>query len=249
MSVPASEVVTVDDLSVCLSLQREKVTSLREYAIRRLKGSIASSDKFWPLSNVSFSVVRGEMFGVVGRNGAGKSTLLKVIAGVLRPFSGCVSVKGKIAPLLELGAGFDPELTGKNNVFLYGSLLGFSRRAIRQRLPKIIEFAELQEFIDVPMKNYSTGMVGRLGFSIAMDVDADLLLIDEVFAVGDTFFQKKCLQRIEAFRAKGGTVIVVSHDTSLIRQRCHRALFLDHGKVEMVGSPDEVVSKYLNSAP
>ena len=243
---PALEMLTVADLSVRLSLQREKVTSLREYFIKRLKGSIAPSDEFWPLRNVSFSVARGEMFGVVGRNGAGKSTLLKVIAGVLPPFSGRVSVHGRIAPLLELGAGFDHELTGKENTFLYGSVFGFSRRAIRERLPAIIEFSELQEFMDAPMKNYSTGMSARLGFSIAMEADADLLLIDEVFSVGDASFRKKCLQRIEAFQARGGTVIVVSHDTSLIRERCHHALLLDHGKAMLVGSPDQVVSEYLN---
>jgi homopolymeric O-antigen transport system ATP-binding protein len=247
LGASAAEVITVQDLSVRLSLQREKMTSLREYAIKKLKGAVAPSEVIWPLQAISFSVKKGEVFGVVGRNGAGKSTMLKVIAGVLPPFTGHVRVCGRIAPLLELGAGFEPELTAAENVLLYGSLLGLSRRALRERLPHILEFSELQDFSDVPMKNYSTGMAARLGFSVAMEVDADILLVDEVFAVGDSFFERKCIQRIDAFRAGGGTVLVVSHDLNLIRKQCHRALYLEHGRCKTIGSPDEVVDAYLGS--
>ena len=186
----ADVAVRVDDLSVRLSLQKEAVLSLRETVIRFLQRRPVEIEEFWPLRNVSFTARRGEVFGILGRNGAGKSTLLKVVAGVLSPTLGRVESRGRIAPLLELGAGFDTDLTGRENVYLYGSLLGFPRKAIDERFDRIIEFAELEEFVDLKLKNYSSGMQVRLAFSVMIQVDADILLIDEVLAVGDAAFQQ-----------------------------------------------------------
>jgi ABC-2 type transport system ATP-binding protein len=236
--------VVVDDLSVRLSLQKESVTSLRERAIRLVERRPVETEEFWPLRNVSFTVGRGEAFGIVGRNGAGKSTLLKVIAGVVAPTLGRVEVRGRIAPLLELGAGFDSEMTGRENIFLYGSLLGFPRRRLVERFDHIVEFAELEAFVDVPLKNYSSGMSARLGFAVATDVDADILIVDEALTVGDARFQLKCMERIEAFRARGMTILFVSHSHEQVRRLCTHALWIDNGDVMMCGPVEEVVAAY-----
>lgn len=212
--------------------------------IRLLKGQKVGRDEFWPLREISFSVNPGETLGIVGPNGAGKSTLLKVIAGIIPPSVGRVVVRGRIAPLIELGAGFDPELTGRENVYLYGSLLGFSQKKLERRFAGIVEFAELEEFIDVPLKNYSVGMSARLGFAIATDVEPDLLLIDELFSVGDATFKKKCEKRMESFKAKGVTIVLVSHALDLIRDTCPRTIFLHRGRIAAVGPTDEVVPEY-----
>jgi ABC-type polysaccharide/polyol phosphate transport system ATPase subunit len=193
---------------------------------------------------VSFAVAAGERLGVIGPNGAGKSTLLKVIAGIIPPSVGRVAVRGRIAPLIELGAGFDPYLTGRENVFLYGSLLGFPQKELERRLDRIVRFAEMEEFIDVPLMNYSVGMSARLGFAIATDVEPDLLLIDEVFSVGDAAFQKKCEERMESFKAKGVAIVLVSHDLDLIRDTCPRTLFLHHGRIAAIGPTSDVVAEY-----
>jgi ABC-2 type transport system ATP-binding protein len=234
----------IEDLSIRLLLHRERTRSIREYVIRLLKRRQAKRDEFWPLREVSFAVDSGERLGIIGPNGAGKSTLLKVIAGIIPPSVGRVVVRGRIAPLIELGAGFDPYLTGRENVFLYGSLLGFPQRELERRFDRIVKFAELEEFIDVPLMNYSVGMSARLGFAIATDVEPDLLLLDEVFSVGDAAFQQKCEARMEGFKAKGVTILLVSHDLDLIRKACSRTLFLHHGRMVAIGPTDEVIAEY-----
>ncbi len=239
-----SPVLEISDLSIRLLLHRERTRSIREYIIRVLKGWGAKQEEFWPLREVSFSVDPGEHLGIIGPNGAGKSTLLKVIAGIIPPSLGRVVVRGRVAPLIELGAGFDSYLTGRENVFLYGSLLGFPQKELEHRFDRIVEFAEMEQFIDVPLMNYSVGMSARLGFAIATDVDPDLLLIDEVFSVGDAAFQKKCEKRMESFKAKGVTILLVSHDLDLIRATCPRALFLQQGRIAAIGPTDKVVAEY-----
>jgi ABC-2 type transport system ATP-binding protein len=240
----AAPAVRVDDLSVRLSLQKEVVLSLRETVIRWFERRPVETEEFWPLRNVSFAAERGQVFGIVGRNGAGKSTLLKVVAGVLRPTRGRVEVAGRIAPLLELGAGFDAEMTGRENIFLYGSLLGFPRQKLVERFDHIVEFAELEAFVDVPLKNYSSGMTSRLGFAVATDVDADVLIVDEALTVGDSRFQLKCMERIESFCRRGVTILFVSHNPDQVRRLCTNALWLDNGEVRMLGPAAEVVDAY-----
>jgi ABC-2 type transport system ATP-binding protein len=237
-------VLEVQDLSIRLLLHRERTTSIREYVIRMLKRRRVERDEFWPLREVSIAVNGGERLAIIGPNGAGKSTLLKVIAGIIPPSVGRVVVRGRIAPLIELGAGFDPYLTGRENVFLYGSLLGFPQKGLERRFDRIVKFAELEEFIDVPLMNYSVGMSTRLGFAIATDVEPDLLLLDEVFSVGDATFRRKCEGRMEAFKAKGVTILLVSHDMNLIREICSRAVFLQHGRIVAIGPTNEVVDEY-----
>jgi len=237
-------VLEIQDLSIRLLLHRERTRSIREYVIRMLKRRWVKRDEFWPLREVSIAVNGGERLAIIGPNGAGKSTLLKVIAGIIPPSVGRVVVRGRIAPLIELGAGFDPYLTGRENVFLYGSLLGFPQKELERRFDHIVKFAELEEFIDVPLMNYSIGMSTRLGFAIATDVEPDLLLLDEVFSVGDAAFQRKCEGRMEAFKAKGVTILLVSHDMDLIRETCSRAVFLQHGRIVATGPTNEVVDEY-----
>lgn len=241
---PGEGVLTVRNLSVRLSLQRERVTSIREYVIRLLKGQRVKSEEFWPLQNISFEVGAGEVFGIVGPNGAGKSTLLRVIAGIIKPTKGTVKAEGRIAPLIELGAGFDPEMTGRENLYLYGSLLGFSSKRIGSRLADIIAFSELEEFLDVPLKNYSSGMTARLAFAVATDVDPDLLLIDELLSVGDAAFSKKCRQRIQEFRERGVSILIVSHNLSSIKEMCSRVAWIDHGRLKMIGPAQDVAAEY-----
>lgn len=237
-------VLEIEDLSIRLLLHRERIRSIRDHTIRLLKRQTKGRDEFWPLREVSFSVDPGEILGIIGANGAGKSTLLKVIAGIIPPSVGRVVVRGRIAPLIELGAGFDPFLTGRENIFLYGSLLGFSQKELEQRFDRIVTFAELEEFIDVPLMNYSVGMSARLGFAIATDVEPDLLLIDELFSVGDAAFQDKCEERMESFKMKGVTIVLVSHDLNLIQSTCQTAMWLHHGQVAATGPADKVVAEY-----
>jgi ABC-type polysaccharide/polyol phosphate transport system ATPase subunit len=241
----AEPVVRVEDLSVRLSLQRESVLSLRETVVRFLERRPVETEEFWPLRNVSFTASRGEVFGIVGRNGAGKSTLLKVVAGVITPTLGRVEARGRVAPLLELGAGFDTDLTGRENVYLYASLLGFPRKAIDERFDRIIAFAELERFVDVPLKNYSSGMSSRLAFAVATDVDAEVLIVDEALTVGDSRFQAKCMERIDAFRRRGVTILFVSHSPDQVRRLCSNALWLDQGEARMLGPASEVVDAYV----
>ncbi len=189
-------------------------------------------------------VNRGEVFGIVGNNGAGKSTLLKVIARVLRPTKGRVIVKGRVAPLLELGAGFHLELTGKENIFLNTAMLGFSHRETVEKYDEIVDFSELGQFINAPIRTYSTGMFARLGFAVATACDPDILLVDEILSVGDESFQKKCEARIEAFRQRGAAIILVSHYMEKILEMCQRAVWLHHGELKAIGAPDQVIQAY-----
>ncbi len=225
------------------------MVSLREYAIARIKGRRPAAKTIWPLVGVSFQIEPGETFAIIGRNGAGKTTLLKVIAGIVSPTMGEVVVRGRVAPLLELGAGFEPELTGRENVYLYGSLLGFRNRYLASRLDRIARFAELEDYLDVPLKNYSAGMVARLAFAIATDDMPDILLVDEVLSVGDAKFQEKCRQRIEEFRRRGTSILLVSHDMELVNGLSRRALLLEEGRQVALGPAGEVTRRYLDRSP
>jgi homopolymeric O-antigen transport system ATP-binding protein len=241
---PALVRVAVDGLSVRYDLQQERVISVREYVIRRLRGERFPTTTLWPIENVSFTVQAGESFGIVGRNGAGKSTLLKVIAGIVPPTRGRVEVRGHLSPLLELGAGFDMELTGRENIQLYGTLLGLRRKHLRERVEAIADFAELTPFVDVPLKNYSSGMVARLAFAIATDADPEILIVDEVLSVGDAPFQRKCEERLARFHARGVTVLLVTHSLELLTQTCSRALLLEPGAPCIVGPVAEIAKRY-----
>jgi ABC-2 type transport system ATP-binding protein len=242
----SSDQVAIDlqNVSVRFRLPVERVSTVKEYAIRWLQRRLVYRD-LWALHDVSFQVGRGEIFGVVGVNGAGKTTLLKVIARVLHPTEGRVRVSGSVAPILELGGGFHPELTGKENVYLYGSLLGWTRKKLDEGFGKIVDFAELWDFIDAPLRTYSSGMTARLAFAVATAKYADVILVDEVLAVGDIRFQEKCLERIERYRSEGSTIVVVSHDPGLITRMCSRAIWLSNGETGSLGSANEVVDQYV----
>lgn len=238
-----SPVIHIENVSVQYRLPREKITSFKEYAIRRLKRTIEYTN-FWALRNISLTVNRGEVVGVIGPNGAGKSTLLKVIARVLRPTDGRVRVRGRVAPLLELGTGFDFELTGIENIFLNSALLGYSQRDTEARVRRIVEFAGLGDFIQAPLRTYSTGMVARLGFAIATDVEPDVLLVDEILSVGDAEFKLKAEYRMDSFQKSGATILIVSHNPDTIRKLCQRALWLEHGKIQAEGTASQVIAEY-----
>ncbi|HZS07227.1 MAG TPA: ABC transporter ATP-binding protein [Blastocatellia bacterium] len=235
--------VRLENVSIQYRVPRERITSIKEYAIRKLQGNIRHDD-FFALRDISLEIRKGESFGFVGRNGAGKSTLLRVISRVIRPGSGRIVVAGRVAPLLELGAGFHPELSGRENVFLNGTLLGFSHREMAQCLDEIIDFSELWDFIDAPLRTYSSGMYVRLGFAVATAICPDILIIDEVLAVGDEQFQKKCLDRISDFKRAGTTILLVSHNAELIRSTCDRAAWLDRGKLRACGEADFIIEQY-----
>ena len=236
-------VIRLEDVGVRYRIASERVATFKEYLIRRFQGKIALGD-FWALRQVDLNIFKGEMIGLIGPNGAGKSTLLKLIARVMRPTKGRVWVKGVVAPLLEFGAGFHPDLTGRENIFLNGALLGFTNDEMQEKYDRIVDFAELWEFIDVPVRNYSSGMAARLGFAVATDIDPDILILDEVLSVGDEGFQHKSLARMEEFRDHGATIILVSHNMDTIKEMCHRAVWLDHGQITMVGETSEVVPAY-----
>ncbi len=200
--------------------------------------------RFVALDEVSFKVYKGECVGVIGKNGAGKSTLLGLAAGVLKPDKGRVITKGRVSPLLELGAGFHPELTGRENIILNGVLLGMTKREVEKKMDQIVEFSELEEFIDQPLRTYSSGMVARLGFSIIAHLDPDILLVDEILAVGDIDFQKKCMDKIMNFRKDGVTILLVSHNLEQVKKLCDRAIWIDQRKIKAIGDPDEVCKAY-----
>jgi len=225
---------------------RELASSWAMHLLRRADRGDAA-DALWALRDVSFEVRRGEALGLVGPNGAGKTTILKLISGVTRPTAGSVSAHGRLSSLIELGAGFHPELSGRENVFLNGVILGLTRRQVAQRFDDIVAFAELKPFIDMPVKRYSSGMHARLGFAVAAHVDPDILLVDEIFAVGDASFQRKCYDYIHAFLKSGKTAIFVSHYMSVVEQLCSRVLWLDHGQMAMIGEPGHVLNAYLDS--
>lgn len=236
--------VEIAGLAVRYRVPREKYSGIKEYAIRWLQRRVHYIE-YWALSDVSLNVEQGEIFGVIGPNGAGKSTLLKVIAGILFPQRGRVRVQGAIAPLLGLGAGFHPELTGRENIYLYGSLLGYTRVELDELYDEIINFADLAQFIDSPLRTYSGGMSLRLGFSVATAKPADILLVDEVLAVGDAEFQRKCIMRMESFREAGTSIIYVSHDLGVVKNICDRVVLLDQGRIRLEGDPEAVINEYL----
>ena len=240
--------LSLRDVWVRYRMAREKPRTLQEYMIRRLRGGTVAYDDLLVLRGLSLEVEKGETFGIIGPNGAGKSTLLKVIAGVIRPTRGTVDVRGRVAPLIGLSAGFDPELTGLENTYLNASILGRSRKEIEARLSAIVEFAELGEFIYSPLRTYSSGMVVRLAFAIATEVEPDILLIDEVLAVGDEHFRAKCEKRLTGFKDMGTTMVLVSHAMPEVRRLCDRVLWLDHGVPRMCGDPQSVVAAYLEAA-
>jgi ABC-type polysaccharide/polyol phosphate transport system ATPase subunit len=238
--------VRLENVSVRYRVPMERIGTFKEYAIRKMQRRITYKN-FLAVHNISADIYEGEVFGIIGRNGAGKSTLLKLIARVLRPTEGRVWVKGLVAPLLEVSAGLHPELTGRENIFLNGTLLGFSYKQMSQKLDRIVEFAELQEFIDAPVRTYSQGMVGRLGFAIATDVQPDVLIVDEVLAVGDEEFRKRCVARMEDFRKQGATILYVTHSMGDVEYLCDRVLWIDHGEAKALGNAREVLKVYRES--
>lgn len=239
----SNTVIKVDNVGMKFNLSEEKVDNLKEYIIKLIKNELRYQE-FWALKEVSFEVKKGERLGILGLNGAGKSTLLKVIAGVLKATEGSVSVKGKIVPLLELGAGFDNQYTGAENIFLYGAVLGYSREFIKSKYDEIVEFAELGKFINVPLKNYSSGMKARLGFSIATVVEPEILILDEVLSVGDAKFKKKSEKRIKAMFENGVTVLFVSHSLEQVKRLCNKAILLEGGRIIASGPVKEVSNVY-----
>ena len=238
-----SSAICLENVGVRYRAPSERIPSIKEYSIRWLKGKITHRE-FWALRDLNLNILRGEAFGLIGQNGAGKSTLSKLIARVLKPTIGRIIVRGHVAPLLEFGAGFHPELTGRENVYLNGSLLGYSRKQMEEKFDEIVDFAELWEFIDAPMRTYSSGMWARLGFSVATDIKPDILIVDEVLSVGDESFQRKSAARIREFREQGATVVLVSHNMLSIEDMCHRVAWIDHGHLMEVGTPTEVIKHY-----
>ncbi len=241
----AEPIISLSGVSVKYILTNERPKTLQEYLIRLASGRISGKRDFWALREIDASVQRGESFGIIGVNGSGKSTLLKVIAGILKPSEGEVSVSGKIAPLIELGAGFDTELTGAENIYLNASILGLTRKQIDARYRRIVEFSEIENFIHSPLKSYSSGMVARLGFSIAVEVDAEILAVDEVLSVGDEGFKKKCHNRIDAIMNGGVTLLFVSHNLGEVQRLCRRVIWLENGKMRASGDADLMVRRYL----
>jgi ABC-2 type transport system ATP-binding protein len=244
MEAPA--VIRLEEVALCYRLAKQRIPSLKEYAIHWMRGAL-SYEKLWALRDISLTVRRGETLGIVGRNGAGKSTLLKVISRVLKPTQGTIDVQGRISPILELGAGFDFELTGIENVYLNALLLGHSRREIDDKLEEIIEFSGLGDFVRSPIRNYSSGMLSRLGFSVATAWIPDVLILDEVLSVGDASFTSKCEERINRFHEAGTTVLLVSHSAGAIKKNCTRCIWLDAGRLRAEGETEEVLDRYLHA--
>ena len=238
-----NEVLEVDNVSMKFNLMEKKVDNLKEYVIKMIKNELRYQE-FWALHNISFSLNKGDRLGILGLNGAGKSTLLKIIAGVLKATEGSVTTKGKIVPLLELGAGFDQQYTGAENIYLYGAVLGYSKEFIQEKYDEIIEFSELGDFINVPVKNYSSGMKARLGFSIATVVEPEILILDEVLSVGDAKFRKKSENRILSMFDSGVTVLFVSHSLEQVKRICNRAILLERGNLIADGDINEVGDIY-----
>lgn len=235
--------IKAENVSVRYLMTHDRVKSMKEYVVQFLKGQL-QYDEFWALRGVSFEVRKGEVLGIIGHNGAGKSTLLKVISGILKPTEGSVRVNGAVVPMLELGSGFDFDLTGRENVFLNGAILGYSEALLKEKYEEILAFSELGQFIDVPLRNYSSGMVMRLAFSIATVVVPDILIVDEILAVGDADFQEKSKRRMMELMGGGTTVLFVSHSLGQIREMCDHVLWLDHGQVKRYGATQEVCDAY-----
>lgn len=245
--VPSQDVAAhLEGISIRYRVPHEVIPSFKEYAIRRLQGRVVFRD-LWALREVNLTIQRGEVLGIIGRNGAGKSTLLRVIARVLRPTSGRVVIRGRVSPLLDIGAGFHPELTARENIYLNATLLGHTRREIDARFDEIVEFAELWEFIDAPLRTFSSGMTVRLGFAVATAWEPEILLIDEVLAVGDQAFQEKCRVRVAGFGRNGATLLLVSHSPTLVQSLCPRTIWMDQGGVRADGPSTDVLQAYRES--
>ncbi len=240
--------VFAEDLVMEFRLVHERNMTLKEAAVRLVGGRRSAIERFRALDGVGFEVARGEALGIIGHNGSGKTTLLRLLAGVMVPTTGRIKIEGRITTLIELGAGFNPQLTGEENIYLAGALYGISQHEMRRQFDEIVAFAELERFVHVAVKNYSSGMSARLGFSIATVIDPDVLIVDEVLAVGDEAFQEKCFARMVDFRDRGKTIVLVSHDLPLVERFCDRALLLDHGRLVAQGDPAEVVKSYQTGA-
>ena len=235
--------IQAENVSICYKMSYDRVKSIKEYVVQMIRGKIRY-EEFWALKDVSFTVEKGRVLGIIGHNGAGKSTLLKIISGILKPTSGTVKVQGTVVPMLELGSGFDYDLTGRENIFLNGAILGYSEAFLKEKYQEIVDFSELGRFIEVPLRNYSSGMVMRLAFSIATVVNPDVLIVDEILAVGDAEFQEKSRARMMELMGGGTTVLFVSHSIDQVRQMCDQVLWLDHGEVRMLGDPQTVCGAY-----
>lgn len=239
--------IEVNNVSMVYRLNKERIDSMKEYIIKFIKREI-QYEKFSALSNVNFSVKKGDVLGIVGFNGAGKSTLLKIISGIMKPTAGNLTVHGVIAPLIELGAGFDMELTARENIYLNGSVLGYNKTFLKKHFDEIVEFSEINEFLDVPMKNYSSGMVARVAFSVATIIKPNILICDEILGVGDYKFQEKCETRINDLMTDGTTVLLVSHNIEQVKKMCRHAIWLERGSIKMVGDADAVCDAYSGNA-
>ena len=239
--------IEVKNVTIKFNMAKEKVDSIKEYILKFIKKQLFF-EEFTALNDVSFDVKKGEVFGIIGLNGCGKSTILKIISGIYSPSKGSVKVNGSIAPLIELGAGFDMDLTARENIYLNGSVLGYSKNYIDSKFDEIVDFTELHQFIDVPMKNYSSGMVARIGFAIATITDPDILIVDEILSVGDFLFQQKCEQRINELMKNGTTILIVSHSIDQIKRLCNRVMWLKSGQVVKIGETQEICNEYSHTA-
>lgn len=239
-------IVDVDHVTIRFNLASEKVDNIKEYIIRLLKRQLMFQE-FLAVKDVSLKIKPGEAWGLIGVNGSGKSTLLKAISGIMKPYKGTIQVKGSISPLIELGAGFDPNMTARENIFLNGAILGYSKKFMADHFDEIVEFAGIEKFLDSPIKNYSSGMKTRLGFSVATVVKPDILIVDEVLAVGDVRFRKKCMTRMSELLKGGTTLLFVSHNIEQVRSLCTHALWLDHGEAVMSGEAGEVCDRYIEA--
>ncbi|KAF1680115.1 teichoic acid ABC transporter ATP-binding protein [Veillonella sp. R32] len=235
--------ISIKSVSMEFNLAEEQFSGIKDFLILATKGKLRFN-KFHALKNISLNIQKGESWALIGENGCGKSTLLKVISGIYKPTSGSVIVKGSIAPLIELGAGFDSELTARENIYLNGAVLGYSKRLMDKYFNNIVEFAEIKDFLDVPIKNFSSGMVARLGFSIATAIKADIIIIDEILAVGDYAFQQKCYKRMEEMKREGTTVIFVSHDEEQVKKMCSKAVWIASGEIKAMGESKKVCDLY-----
>lgn len=239
-------VIEVNDVTVRFNMASEKVDNLKEYFIKLVKKELIFQE-FLALQNINLKVKKGESWALIGTNGSGKSTLLKTISGILKPYKGSVMVRGELAPLIELGAGFDPNLTARENIYLNGTVLGHSKKFMDEHFDEIVDFAELWDFLDTPIKNFSSGMSARLGFSVATMVAPDILIVDEILAVGDFKFRQKCTERMNKMLSSGTTLLYVSHNMESVMELCSHALWLEKGKIRMSGLAEEVCEAYKNS--
>lgn len=236
-------IIDVDHVTIRFNKANAKVDNLKEYCIRLIKGELLFQE-FLALKDVSLKVKKGEAWGLIGTNGSGKSTLLKAISGIMKPYKGTITINGNISPLIELGAGFDPNLTARENIFMNGAVLGHSEKFMQEHFDEIVEFAEIREFLDSPIKNYSSGMKARLGFSVATMVSSEILIVDEVLSVGDFLFRKKCMKRMEEMLSGGTTLLFVSHNLDQVRRLCDHAIWLDHGETIMMGEAEGICDAY-----